>query len=176
MDASGPAKRIAQQAVATASRVAAKAGVGRDPDSLSTPVSLTIAAPEALVRAVWQDPDKLSRIVGDVASIKASGDEVIWNFDVAGESTEVRTTVSESEHEIVFERTDGPDTSPLAQVQTAAAPGDLGTVVSLQLSLPIPGFVSRTAAFAVLYRARALVQTGEIPTLTPLPAARPTAS
>jgi hypothetical protein len=173
MDASGPARKIAQQAVATASRLAAKAGAGHDPDSLPRPVSLTIAASEALVRAAWLDPEKISRILGDVASVTAAHDIVIWTFDVDGVSTQVKTTVAESEHKIVFERPEYRDAPPLVQVHTAAAPGDLGTVVSLQLSLPIPGFVSRTAAFAVLYRARALLQTGEIPTLIPLPAARP---
>lgn len=49
----------------------------------------------------------------------------------------------------------------------------LGTEVTLTLQLPAPNVVLRGAAFKVLYRARALLQTGELPTLTPTPAARP---
>ncbi|MGA8328117.1 MAG: hypothetical protein WB777_02370 [Mycobacterium sp.] len=53
-----------------------------------------------------------------------------------------------------------------------AAPADLGTEVTLSMQPPAPNVVLRAAAFKVLYRARALLQTGELPTLTPTPAAR----
>lgn len=46
--------------------------------------------------------------------------------------------------------------------------------MTLELALPVvPDVAARVAAFKVLYRARALLQTGEIPTLVPTPAARP---
>ena len=57
--------------------------------------------------------------------------------------------------------------SALLVVSTGPAPRDLGTEVRAALDLP-----AGAVAFTLLYRLRALLQTGEIPTLRPQPAAR----
>ena len=57
--------------------------------------------------------------------------------------------------------------SALLAVRALPAPRDLGSEVRFELDLP-----AGAVAFTLLYRLRALLQTGEIPTLRPQPAAR----
>ncbi|CAA9384346.1 MAG: hypothetical protein AVDCRST_MAG35-35, partial [uncultured Quadrisphaera sp.] len=54
----------------------------------------------------------------------------------------------------------------------APAPQDLGTEATLRLDLPVPGLAAGALAFTLLYRLRALLQTGEVPPPPPPPAAR----
>ena len=60
-----------------------------------------------------------------------------------------------------------PEGSALLAVLVRPAPRDLGSEVRFALDLP-----AGAVAFTLLYRLRALLQTGEIPTLRPQPAAR----
>ncbi|NAZ77430.1 hypothetical protein GTQ99_18670 [Kineococcus sp. T13] len=60
-----------------------------------------------------------------------------------------------------------PEGSALLTVLALPAPRDLGAEVRFVLDLP-----AGAVAFTLLYRLRALLQTGEIPTLRPQPAAR----
>jgi hypothetical protein len=52
------------------------------------------------------------------------------------------------------------------------APRGQGTEVTLRLKTPAPALLSGALAFKALYRARALLQTGEMPTLKINPSAR----
>jgi uncharacterized membrane protein len=139
------------------------------------PVTLTVAADQDAIRAVWRDGTRLSRVLGDVASVTETIDAKA-TFTVttpAGDIT-VNTSVVDDADGIRFveSSTSSPETE-IVVVRFAEAPNDLGTEVTLRLQLPVPEFAAKTAAFKVLYRLRSLVQTGEIPTLTPTPAARP---
>ena len=49
---------------------------------------------------------------------------------------------------------------------------DRGLPQVVRLDLPVPGLAAGAMAMALGYRARALVMTGEVPTITPQPAAR----
>jgi hypothetical protein len=57
-------------------------------------------------------------------------------------------------------------------VELRSAPHDLGTEVTLHVEAPGPAFISGAVAYTILYRARALLQTGEVPTLASNPSAR----
>lgn len=145
--------------------------------SVEKPVTLTIARPRGEVEELWRDAARLSQIMGTVADVSATasnryqwtvhllgGHDVVWQSELI-EITNGWRFVGAG---------DGP-----AQGTTGVcvlfrdAPADLGTEVTLSLRLPAPDIVLRGAAFKALYRARALLQTGEVPTLTPTPAARP---
>ena len=55
------------------------------------------------------------------------------------------------------------------------APNHLGTELSLRLKTPAPDLLTGALAFKILYRCRALLQTGEVPTIRSNPSARPSA-
>jgi hypothetical protein len=52
------------------------------------------------------------------------------------------------------------------------APQDRGTEVIARVSSPAPGVLTGPLAFKALYRARALLMTGEVPTIKSNPSAR----
>jgi uncharacterized membrane protein len=139
------------------------------------PVSLTVSADEGVIRAVWRDTTRLSQVLGDIASAEAMSDsKVTFTASTPQGDITVNTTVVDDVDGIRFvsSSSSAADTEIII-VRLADAPGDLGTEVTLRLALPLPDFAAETAAFKILYRMRALVQTGEIPTLVPTPAARP---
>lgn len=137
------------------------------------PVSVTVLASEADVRSMWIDTECLSRLLGDMASVGRNDDgTTTWTVAAMTGDLHWTTEVVEETDDIRFVRTDAPH-NDVVHLRLREAPNDLGTEVSLELDLPIPDLVAKTAAFTMLYRSRALLQTGEIPTLRPLPAARP---
>ncbi|WP_432482729.1 hypothetical protein [Kineococcus esterisolvens] len=64
-----------------------------------------------------------------------------------------------------------PGGAPLLRVSTRTAPRDLGTEVTCEVAPELSAGVG-AVPFTLLYRLRALLLTGEIPTLGPQPAAR----
>jgi uncharacterized membrane protein len=137
------------------------------------PVTLTIARPRAEVEQLWRDPAALSQVLGTVAI--AAPNRYRWKVSVPGGHINWESKLIDTADGLRFVGTDNRshDTTTEVSVQFRDAPADLGTEVTLTLRLPAPDVVLRGAAFKVLYRARALLQTGELPTLTPTPAARP---
>ncbi|MGA9872229.1 MAG: hypothetical protein WBQ44_13955, partial [Rhodococcus sp. (in: high G+C Gram-positive bacteria)] len=128
-------------------------------------------------RALWRDRQRLSAVLGEFASVDGTGDtQFVWTVSSPTGEIVCPTEMMEDAKSIRYARTDGSvehGASDLARISFEIAPKDLGTEVSLELALPVPDFVAKVAAFKVLYRARALLQTGEFPTLVPTPAARP---
>jgi uncharacterized membrane protein len=132
--------------------------------------TVTIACPVERIEQFWRDPDQLSVVLGDIAEIDTDGrDRYRWRLsaepDVAWQSTLVADTdgarfVGDG-NEIV--------------VRYRAAPHELGTEVTLCLKTPAPALLSGAAAFKILYRLRALMQTGEVPTIQSNPSARKSA-
>lgn len=138
-------------------------------------VTVTVAAGQDAVRAVWRDSARLSQVFGDVASVGEIADaRATFTVTTPQGDITLNTTVIDDADGIRFvdSSSSSPDTE-IVVVRLTDAPNDLGTEVTLRLTLPAPDFAAKTAAFKILYRLRALVQTGEIPTLTPTPAARP---
>jgi uncharacterized membrane protein len=143
----------------------------------SKPVTVTISRPRDEVAQLWRDESKLAQVLGEVASVtQPKPNRFRWTVHVPGGNDVVwETQLIESGDGLRFTglRNGAAETAPEVSVALRQAPNDLGTEVTLILQLPVPAILLRGAAFKVLYRARALLQTGEIPTLTPTPAARP---
>lgn len=127
---------------------------------------------------LWRDPAALSQVLGTLADVSITapnryrwtvsvpgGHQIDWDAKLIDTADGLRFVGAQNRSQ--------DDTTTEVSVQLQDAPADLGTEVTLTLRLPAPKVILRGAAFKVLYRARALLQTGELPTLTPTPAARP---
>ncbi|MGW0358491.1 hypothetical protein ACWDXV_30225 [Nocardia nova] len=136
------------------------------------PQSVTIARPREDVQRLWRDPHRLSRVFGDVASVSSEdGHRFEWRLGSHGNETDTwTTTLTEGPGTLRFTGTEAAGAA--LQLNFRDAPRGLGTEVTLSVLAPIADVLTDTAAFAVLYRARALLQTGEIPTLAGNPSAR----
>ncbi|BCN64244.1 hypothetical protein [Prescottella equi] len=139
--------------------------------------SVTIARPRDEVTQFWRDPQSLSAVFDQAAEVRA-GDvagEYVWSPVGSPDDAESwRATLREDEDGFRFTTTGGDATGPTPGFVLGFrdAPHGLGTEVTLRARTPLPEFLSSLAAFAVLYRARALLQTGEVPTLRDNPSAR----
>jgi uncharacterized membrane protein len=167
---------VADSVITAGTTVAEK--VGSRTSVRGKPVTLTIARPRSEIEQLWRDAAVLSRVLGTVADVAVTapnryrwtvhvpgGDDVVWDSKLMETSEGLRFvgTASGSSGGAATE----------VSVLFRDAPAGLGTEVTLTLRLPVPQVVLRGAAFKVLYWMRALLQTGELPTLTPTPAARP---
>ena len=146
--------------------------------------TLTIAAPAERVAAAWRDPRTLSQVLGDAGSVEAAGEgRYQWSFTPPGGGGPVTWTSVLAEDASSLRHTSaaaadlagGPGPAGASHHVALAlvpAPQQLGTEATLRLDLPAPGLLAGGLAVTLLYRLRALVQTGEVPTITPQPAAR----
>lgn len=132
--------------------------------------TVTIACPPERIEQFWRDPEQLSVVLGDIAEVEATGEDryrwrvmdgPAWESRLVTDPGRVRYVGSADDNELV--------------VEYRPAPNDLGTEVTLRVKAPAPGLLSGAAAFKVLYRLRALVQTGEVPTIRSNPSARKSA-
>jgi len=141
--------------------------------------TLTVAAAVEQVYAACRDVDVLDRVFG------AGTDDVRVSYEaprryrwvVAG--TTVETELVVDPHGLSFRQVDdegnaGEDARSVLTVEVHPAPQDLGSEVRLLLDLPVPDLAGGALAFTVLYRLRALLQTGEVPTLGDVPSHRRT--
>lgn len=132
--------------------------------------TVTIGCPVSRIDQFWRDPEQLSMVLGDIAEVEAAGQgryrwrlsaepDMAWESSLVTESGSVRFVGNDNE--IV--------------VRYRPAPHELGTEVTLCLKTPVPALLSGAAAFKILYRLRALMQTGEVPTIQSNPSARESA-
>ncbi|MEV0355174.1 hypothetical protein AB0H71_03835 [Nocardia sp. NPDC050697] len=136
--------------------------------------AITIERPRAEVERFWHDPEQLSRVLGTVGEVRPRGSDG-YTWVLHGErDVEWETTLGTDAEGLRFSTADDPD-GPHIRLTFAEAPGGRGTEVLARVAAPAPGILTDAAVFKVLYRARALLQTGEIPTLQPQPAARDSA-
>jgi len=148
------------------------------------PQIVTIGRPRAEVERLWRDPRLLSLVFGEMASVhradgtrddSADGTRYVWRLGPDdGETVTWTTTLAEEPGTLRFTGTGDDQAGTYLQVDFRDAPRGLGTEVTLSVRAPLPDILTDTAAFAALYRARALLQTGEIPTLAGNPSARAT--
>lgn len=148
--------------------------------------TLTIAVPAERVAAAWRDPGTLSHVLGDAGSVEDAGEgRYRWSLTPPGGGAPVTWTSTLTEDATALRHTSAAaadlgggsggasgDASHEVALSLTPAPQDLGTEATLRLDLPVPGLVAGGLAFTLLYRLRALLQTGEVPTITPQPAAR----
>ncbi|MCV7100581.1 hypothetical protein [Mycobacterium palustre] len=134
--------------------------------------TVTIKCPLERIEQFWRDPNQMSVVLGDIAEVNAAGqDRYRWRLRNQPEVVWESTLIPEPEGL----RFVGADDGNHIAVSYRPAPRDLGTEVTLRVNTPAPGLLSGAAAFKVLYRLRALMQTGEVPTIQSNPSARKSA-
>ena len=126
----------------------------------SPPQTLTIARPIKDVLEFCQDSENLTKAFEGVATVTASGSHQFrWQFaDVPGR--EWTTTMSTRPDSVEFAAANGQ-----LKLAIACHEGAFGTEVTMTATSPIPGRLAAAGLFRALYRARAVLQTGEAPTL-----------
>ncbi|KWX26087.1 hypothetical protein AFM11_02255 [Mycolicibacterium wolinskyi] len=159
-----------QQAKQLAHKVVEKVGEKVTADSRVQ--AITIARPRAEVLDLFQDPERLSRIFGDIADVTDAGaDRLRWTF--AGDDGPVWDCVVSREGDNRLRYVDvNPERAAGLTLDFSDAPGDRGTEVVARVTAPGPGALTGVLTFKALYRARALLQTGEVPTIARNPSAR----
>lgn len=138
----------------------------------TTEQTVTVAAPLERIEQFWRDPQQMSVVLGDIADVEMTGEDryrwrlregpqIVWDSKLIPAPEGVRFVGTEDRTQLV--------------IGYRAAPRDLGTEVTLRVTTPLPGMLSGAAAYTVLYRLRALLQTGEVPTIRINPSARKSA-
>ena len=146
--------------------------------------SVTVGRSPEEVYAFWRDPQQLSGAFGHFAELSASGpDRVHWRArSAAGETLEWDAQVVDEQpgRLLRWRSLDGSPVVSEGQVRFTPAPNDLGTEVTLRLCVDAPAGGPNPLALSAdvivikaIRRAKALVETGEAPTLERNPAARP---
>ncbi len=140
--------------------------------------SVTIGCDRQRAQSFFRDPAQLSVVLGDIADVRKAGDDRLrWEFrrgplDGAG----WESVVIEDTGRLRF--VDAGEDSAIGNeiiLDFSDAPRGQGTEVTLRLKAPMPALLSGALAFKALYRARALLQTGEVPTIRKNPSARKSA-
>jgi len=170
---SGPGEKIANAVRGVAQRV----GEATGRRSGATQQTLTVGRPADEVAALWRDPAAMAQVLGEVGTVDVVGDRWTWHLARPGadEPVEWRTTLSDGGSPRTLrwaDAEDGSDSASSVEVVLRDAPQDLGTEQVVRLDLPVPGLAAGAMALGLGYRARALLVTGEVPTITPQPAAR----
>jgi uncharacterized membrane protein len=151
-------------------KVAAHTGESVNPQTVTIGCSLDEA------QQFWRDPERLSVVLGDVATIEV--DDVgryRWRFlqgPAEGQAWDSELVPEDDGLRFVGSAADDPKQFA---VSFQTAPHDLGVEVTVDVKAPAATLLSGALAFKILYRARALIQTGEVPTLEFNPSARPAA-
>lgn len=138
--------------------------------------TVTMTAPAVDVLTALEDPATLSRLLGELGSVEPHGGGQRWSL-AAGEGhdglvwdTALTRRADGLRYEGGVSGADGSTGS--IDVSTSPAPRDHGVEARLVLDLPLPRLAAGAAAFTLLYRLRALLVSGELPTLRPQPTTR----
>ena len=136
--------------------------------------AITIPRPRRDVVQLFQDAARLSEIFGDVAEVESTGPgRMRWTFVLNDRRGPAWDCVVMLEDETQLRFVDAKPDQPAGIVlEFRDAPQDRGTEVIAKVSSPAPGALSGPLAFKALYRARALLVTGEVPTIEYNPSAR----
>ncbi|WP_459546623.1 hypothetical protein [Nocardia sp. X0981] len=135
--------------------------------------TVTVRRPRAVVEQFWYEPENLSRVFHGIADVRSTGADR-YEWAVGPEGAEVvrwETVVVPEENGMRFVDA-AEDDAVRIRIGFAAAPHDLGTEVRISAAAPLPDKLTDAGLFTALYRARALLQTGEAPTLEHNPSAR----
>jgi len=135
--------------------------------------AITIARPRNEVLHHFQDAGFLSQVFGDIATVSSEGpDRLRWTFasDGSGPSWDCVVAVDDDSH-LRFVDVD-PEKKTGVNLTLRDGPQDRGTEVIARVTSPGPGALTGVATFKALYRARALLMTGEVPTIKENPSAR----
>lgn len=152
--------------------------------------SITIARPARELYDLWQEA--LPQIMAHFAHVYTSADDRShWAMNLPGERTiqwESQVVERRPGEFMSWKSTDGAPVASEGSIRFSPAPRELGTEVTLDLSLHPPGgkaresilrtfdFVPGTIAEKALRRFKSLAETGEIPTLQGNPSGRKAAT
>lgn len=159
-----------------AKELAAKILHSSDPQKHSQ--AITIGRPRAVVAEFFQDPAALSQVLGDIADVESIGSHRLrWTFagqdhDTARWECVVSEENATGENHVVRFGDVRPESTYEITLHLRDAPAERGTEVIARVSDPAPGLLAGPLIFKALYRARALLQTGEVPTISHNPSAR----
>lgn len=161
----------AQQLARRAATAAGRTLLHHEEGSSTEQQTLTIARPVENVLQACRNPDVLSTLLGSAGTVHQDGpDTVVWTLP----GGTVVTQVHVEPNRIVFTASEQPSPAgPPVTVEAWPAPQGLGAEVVLRLAVPTAtGTAADGLAFTMLYRLRALLQTGEAPTLGDVPSGR----
>ncbi|WP_063058350.1 hypothetical protein [Nocardia sienata] len=135
--------------------------------------ALTIERPRAAVEEFWRDPDNLSRVFDGFAHVRSTApDRYEWTAAPDGaDAIRWESVLLTEENGLQFVDAVDPERARV-ELEFTDAPRERGTEVHMSATAPLPRQLTGAAIFAVLYRARALMQTGEMPTLDRNPSGR----
>ena len=140
--------------------------------------SITIARDQDSVQQFFRDPAALSVVLGDIADVEQTkADRLKWTFregPLEGASWESVLIDDSGRLRFVDVGQSGSEGNQII-LDFSEAPRGQGTEVTLRVKAPGPALLSGALAFKALYRARALLQTGEVPTIRKNPSARKSA-
>jgi len=142
------------------------------PDARSE--AITIGRPRPRVAQFFADAHSLSQIFGDIAMVESvAPGRQLWRFGFGDDGTTWECVVSVEPDQVRFVDVN-PQSATSITLDLRDAPGELGTAVIGRIAAPAPGILTGPLLYKALYRARALLLTGEIPTIRRNPAARDT--
>lgn len=134
-----------------------------------TAQTVTVACTVVAAEDFWRDARRLSAVLDDLGHVEFTApDRYRWHLQAAGHEVTWESTVSSEPGTLRF----ADDAGNEIAVSYRSAPRHLGTEMTLRAALPGPGLLRGAVAFALLYRARALLQTGEVPTIARNPSGR----
>ncbi|MDF2828292.1 MAG: hypothetical protein K0R01_1575 [Mycobacterium sp.] len=139
--------------------------------------AVTIGRPRHQVMDFLRDPGHLSQIFGDIAVVEGAGVDRL-RFEFAGDGSgdkagEWNCVVSSEEGERLRFVDVNPESEMGIVLDFRDAPQHRGTEVIGRINAAAPGALTGPLLFKALYRARALLMTGELPTIKYNPSARP---
>jgi uncharacterized membrane protein len=144
------------------------------PDDPATGQSVTINCTVVQAEELWRDAHRMSIVLGELGQVEVTQpDHYRWTLRAGPTETTWESRVRSENGGLRFVGT-GDDANEII-VSYRPAPNHLGTEMSLRLKTPAPDLLTGAVAFKVLYRCRALLQTGEVPTIRSNPSARPSA-
>lgn len=160
-------------------------GGGDDDGPLTRRQSLTFHRTDVpTLERFFEDPVILDEVGGTVAGVERTGTGTYtWRFarPGGGDPIEIPTTLESLPGLLRWtSMSDDEGSTQRAEVRLTPAPNDLGTEVTFEIEAQPSALVPETltklalggAMYKALYRARALAQTSEVPTLRHNPAAR----
>ena len=159
-----------EQVKSLVGKVAEKVGEAT-PDSRVQ--AITIARPRRDVIRLFQDAELLAEVFGDFAEVHSAGDgRLRWTFPIDGSGPAWDCIIAVDDDTRLRYVDVNPERSTEIILDFRDAPQNRGTEVLAHVSSPAPGAFTGALAFKGLYRARAVLQTGEAPTLKSNPSAR----
>ncbi|MCV7343018.1 hypothetical protein [Mycolicibacterium rhodesiae] len=134
--------------------------------------TVTVACTVIEAEELWRDARRLSEVLGELGEVRfTEPNRYHWHLHAAGVDLAWESRLVSDTDALRFVGSDGNEII----VEYRPAPNNLGTELMLRTKTPAPELLSGAAAFTVLYRVRALLQTGEIPTIRRNPSSRASA-